>query len=90
MLISNQYGHASPSEAAGTVIGQTLNGNDLGLLTQSDDTVLPKISLSYDVNDDVMIYGLYSEGFRVGGTNNGNQPFAPGIPNTFDSDELSS
>jgi iron complex outermembrane receptor protein len=80
---------ASLSEAAGTVIGQTLNGNDIGLLKQSDDTVVPKISLSYDVNDDVMIYGLYSEGFRVGGINNGNQPFAPGIPNTFDSDELS-
>ena len=31
---------------------------------------------------------LYSEGFRVGGINNGNQPFAPGIPETFDSDEL--
>ncbi len=79
----------SASEAAGTIVGQTLNGNDIGLLKQSDDTVVPKISLSHDISDDAMIYGLYSEGFRVGGINNGNQPFAPGIPNTFDSDELS-
>ena len=78
----------APSAVAGKVIGQTLNGNDIGLLKQTDDTVVPKISLSYDVNDDVMVYGLYSEGFRVGGINNGNQPFAPGIPNTYDSDEL--
>jgi len=35
-----------------------------------------------------MYYGLYSQGFRVGGVNNSNQPFAPGIPATFDSDEL--
>ncbi|MEH6516337.1 MAG: TonB-dependent receptor [Halioglobus sp.] len=77
-----------PSEVAGEIIGKTLNGNDIGLLKQSDDTIVPKISLSYDVSDDVMIYGLYSEGFRVGGINNGNQPFAPGIPNTFESDEL--
>lgn len=79
----------APSDVAGEVIGKTLNGNDIGLLKQSDEKLVPKISLSYDVNDDVMVYGLYSEGFRVGGINNGNQPFAPGIPNTFDSDELS-
>ncbi len=78
----------APSEVAGKIIGQTLNGNDIGLLEQSDDSIVPKISLSYGVSDDVMIYGLYSEGFRTGGINNGNQPFAPGIPDTFDSDEL--
>jgi iron complex outermembrane receptor protein len=78
----------APSEVAGEIIGKTLNGNDIGLLKQSDDTVVPKISLSYDVSDDALIYGLYSEGFRVGGINNGNQPFAPGIPDTYESDEL--
>lgn len=78
----------APSEVAGKVIGQTLNGNDIGLLTQGESAVVPKISLSYDLGDDAMLYGLYSEGFRVGGINNGNQPFADGIPNTYDSDEL--
>ncbi len=77
-----------PSAVAGNIIGQTLNGNDIGLLKQDDSDFVPKVSLSYDVSDDVMVYGLYSEGFRVGGINNGNQPFAPGIPDTYESDEL--
>ena len=32
------------------------------------DTVF-KIAAQYDINDDTMIYALYSEGFRAGGTN---------------------
>lgn len=84
---THNFGGAVGS-VAGEIIGQTINGNDIGLLKQEDDTVVPKISLSFDVSDDVMVYGLYSEGFRIGGVNNGNQPFAPGIPPTFDSDEL--
>lgn len=75
-------------DPAGTIIGTTVNGNGVGLVQQDDDTVRPKVSLSYDVNDDVMVYALYSEGFRIGGVNNANQPFAEGIPATFDSDEL--
>lgn len=78
----------SVSPVAGKVIGQNINGNDIGLIKTDDDTVRPKVSLSYKASDDVMVYGLYSEGFRVGGVNNSNQPFAPGIPATFDSDEL--
>ena len=78
----------APSEVAGKIIGQTLNGNDIGQLKQDDSDVIFKASISYDINDDVMVYGLYSEGFRVGGINNGNQPFAPGIPDTYDSDNL--
>lgn len=73
---------------AGTPIGMTVNGNLIGLLEQDDDTVLPKVSLSFQATEDVLLYGLYSEGFRVGGVNNGNQPFTPGIPPTFESDEL--
>ena len=76
------------SPVAGTVIGQNINGNDIGLITTGDTTTRPKFSVSVDVAEDVMVYGLYSEGYRVGGVNNANQPFAPGIPATFDSDEL--
>lgn len=79
---------ASVGPPAGEVIGTTVNGNGVGRVTQQDDTVRPKFSISYDVNDDVMLFALYSEGFRVGGVNNANQPFAAGIPATFDSDEL--
>ena len=63
---THAFGGAS-SEVASKIIGQTLNGNDIGLLKQSDDPIVPKFSLSYEVSDDVMIYGLYSEGFRVAG-----------------------
>lgn len=79
---------ASVGPPAGQVIGTTVNGNGIGLVQQEDDTVRPKVSLSYDVSEDVLLYALYSEGFRVGGVNNANQPFATGIPATFDSDEL--
>ncbi len=82
------FAPAGPSPAAGTVVGTTVNGNAIGLLEQSDDTVRPKASLSFQWTDEVLVYALYSEGFRVGGINNGNQPFAPGIPATFESDEL--
>jgi len=35
----------------------------------SDDDIAMKLSAQYDINDDVMVYALYSEGFRPGGTN---------------------
>ena len=73
---------------AGTRIGTNANGNGIGLVETNDNTIRPKVSLSFDLNEEVMLYGLYSEGFRVGGINNANQPFATGIPSTFSSDEL--
>lgn len=76
------------SPVAGTVIGQNINGNDIGLIKTGDTTTRPKFSASIDVTENIMVYGLYSEGYRVGGVNNANQPFAPGIPATFKSDEL--
>jgi len=47
-----------------------------------------KVSLSYDATPDQMIYGTVSTGFRIGGLNQANLPFAPGIPETYDSDSL--
>ena len=35
----------------------------------SDSGTIPKVSVSYDVDDDIMIYGVYSEGFRASGIN---------------------
>src|SRR6185436_210022 len=80
---------AEPLEAVGgKQIGTTVNGNPVGLLEQDGSKTLPKVSLSLQATDDVLWYVLYSEGFRVGGINNGNQPFAKGIPETFKSDDL--
>ena len=77
-----------PVPVAGEQIGTTVNGNAIGLLKQSGSSTRPKVSLALQATDDVLLYALYSEGFRVGGINNGNQPFASGIPATFDSDSL--
>lgn len=45
---------------------------------------VPKVSLSYNVSDNSMVYGLYSRGVRQGGVNRSRgEPF---FPNTYDSD----
>jgi outer membrane receptor protein involved in Fe transport len=82
------FAPTGPAPVAGEQIGTTVNGNAVGLLKQDGSSTRPKVSLSLQASDDVLLYALYSEGFRVGGINNGNQPFATGIPATFDSDEL--
>ncbi len=44
-----------------------------------DDTeFIPKVALSYHIDDDIMIYGLWTEGYRPGGTNRSRgEPFFP-------------
>jgi len=45
---------------------------------------VPKVSLSYKINDDDMVYALYSEGVRQGGINRARgEPF---FPQNYDSD----
>ena len=39
--------------------------------TAKDDGFTPKYGLELQVTEDIMVYGVYSEGFRVGGTNRG-------------------
>jgi len=52
--------------------------------TGEETQFVPKVSLSYKINDDDMVYALYSEGVRQGGANRGRgDPF---FPKTFDSD----
>ncbi|MHB9879539.1 TonB-dependent receptor [Pacificimonas sp. ICDLI1SI03] len=52
--------------------------------TQKDSGFIPKVSLAYNPNDNLKIYALYSEGFRIGGVNV--YSVAAGTPLTFDSD----
>ena len=54
----------------------------------SESSFIPKVSLSYRPNDWLMFYGLYSEGFRIGGVNVFSLASA-GLPLTFDADETS-
>jgi iron complex outermembrane recepter protein len=42
---------------------------DLGQNVVSDNGFLYKVNTSYQVNDDVLLYGTVSEGYRIGGVN---------------------
>ena len=50
----------------------------------SDDGFIPKFGLQYDLADNLMIWTVYSEGFRVGGTNRGRG--IPTLPVDYGSD----
>lgn len=54
---------------------------------QSEDGFTPKASLSYRPSDSFMVYGLYSQGFRVGGASP-NPPGLVGVPPSYDSDTV--
>ena len=55
-------------------------------LDGEDKEFNPKVGLSYSFTDDVMAYGLYSVGYRPGGTNRGRgDPF---FPNVYESDQM--
>jgi len=59
-----------------------------GILTPQsrENDWVPKVSLSWNVTDNNMLYALYSEGFRPGGTNRGRGE--PTLPTQYDSDKL--
>jgi len=49
-----------------------------------ENQFIPKVSLSYNLDDNKMVYGLYTRGVRQGGVNRSRgEPF---FPNTYDSD----
>ena len=55
---------------------------------QSETKVTPKVSISYKVNDDLLLYALAAEGFRQGGTNDGGFGSLIVVPEGFKSDSL--
>jgi outer membrane receptor protein involved in Fe transport len=64
------------------------NLTDEGILTPTSDENdwVPKLSISWNVTDDNMVYALYSEGFRPGGTNRDRG--LPFFPRQYDADKL--
>ena len=83
-----RYFEAEVSGTAATTHEFGSGSSPLFATSVDDDTVTYKLSLSYDVNDDQMVYGTIATGFRPGGLNRSNLPFAPGIPESFEHDEL--
>jgi outer membrane receptor protein involved in Fe transport len=60
---------------------------ELGQTGKGDDNEFaPKVSLAYHFTDDVMTYGLVSQGYRMGGTNRTRGE--PYLPRTWDSDKM--
>ncbi|HEV7340190.1 MAG TPA: TonB-dependent receptor [Sphingopyxis sp.] len=58
---------------------------DYAPAASKDADFIPKVSLTWKPSDDVMVYGLYSEGFRIGGINVYSAA-TPGLPLSFESD----
>lgn len=54
----------------------------------TDDDTIFKAGLQYDLTDDVMVYGLYSQGFRVGGANSLRAAASGLVPQTYGGDFL--
>ena len=59
-----------------------------GNFTSSASGTIPKINLKHNINDDFMVYGSYTEGFRPGGVNR----MSPSdtAPRTYEADYLES
>jgi iron complex outermembrane receptor protein len=58
--------------------------SDIG---KSDDTIF-KASVSYKIDEDRMIYGLFSQGFRLGGLNSPRAAATGSVPQVYDPDYL--
>ena len=52
-----------------------------------NDDVVPKVTLTYRIDEEKMIYGLYSEGWRAGGQNRNRTPFTV-FPSSYEPDKL--
>jgi outer membrane receptor protein involved in Fe transport len=74
LYIKYLAGHQNPSNgrSQGGFIQPVWRGNDIRQSAKVDDFV-PKLSVTYNIDDDKMVYGLYTEGFRVGGINRANR-----------------
>jgi len=89
-LVGVRYFHSSQeSFQAETHPFLGFKGSPVGEQTNSfgGNKTTFKANLSYKT-DFGLIYATVSEGFRVGGTNAANLPFASNIPRTYDPDQL--
>lgn len=60
------------------------------VLSFSENDVIGKLNLSYDISDDIMLFGQWTQGFRAGGTNDQTAAELAGvvIPQGFGSDAV--
>jgi outer membrane receptor protein involved in Fe transport len=73
-----------PDTTAGDREFRLANGGRPAGRTGSEEQFVPKVSLSYNLDDSRMVYALYTRGARQGGVNRSRgEPF---FPNQYDSD----
>lgn len=72
----------------GLPAGSDPDANGLTSKGKDNDTSF-KFALDYKFNDDVMVYGLYSEGFRLGGQNSQRAADTGEVPLFYGPDHLS-
>jgi len=77
------FGERAPGPAADS--GVNVDARLAGLTPTTLDDVIIKANLSWQINDDAMVYVTYSEGFRGGGFNRA--AGVGGIPASFDTDD---
>ncbi|MEH6607074.1 MAG: TonB-dependent receptor [Pseudomonadales bacterium] len=63
------------------------NEYDKDIYDGKDDDTLYKLAVNYNISDDKMIYALYSEGFRLGGSNSIKNPSSR-LPTSYGPDSL--
>ena len=60
------------------------------VFNSSDSGLVPKLNIAHDLNENTMVYGTYSEGFRASGINRVRPAQTAFIPETYKSDYLES
>ena len=86
----NVGGTDSKGRATGTFLQPRWNGNEIPQ-SGSVSEFVPKLAFSYDINENSMAYGLYTEGYRVGGINRANAGSVWALhsfPQTWEPDKL--
>jgi outer membrane receptor protein involved in Fe transport len=62
---------------------------DVSLAKGGNDDIVPKVALTYRIDDEKMVYALYSEGFRAGGANRNRVPEEQTVfPLVYNADKL--
>jgi len=73
----------------GLITAGRADGGDGATRSQGKaDDAIYKLALNYHINEDVMVYGLYSQGFRLGGSNSPRAVATGQVTATYDSDTL--
>ncbi|TRW18330.1 TonB-dependent receptor [Glacieibacterium frigidum] len=84
----NTDGTTRRSNPAGTPVPNTVAGAPcINLDRRTKDTDwLPKVNLTYKINDDALVYATFSRGFRPGGINRRGtvEPYAPDVLDNYE------